>query len=309
MKKKLNYSCDYSETDSRAKLGKTEKWLLLSWHTSNHDNNVGSREDAQPRTSKKTNAHVQVDSSACDLDTQISSKETKRYGVLKQSASEYGDNMNNLPKVKPSSSGISSTPLEDDQSELVLPNKLVFDDSSSSSKDLSKTLTNKSVNRFSPAANRTTQNVPRPWDQRQQPKTYQAQSSTKTNQTQSSTGASGRIPARKPDVYNGNTIIDERVDSMNVNVKGTNPGAVMYGVIALQIKLFIGPNALWRVKDALKEEFCDWDVLKKCLDTVFDRHSLKNSTIHGHFLFREKNATNRSRNFSMSCGHYATKWP
>ena len=44
------------------------------------------------------------------------------------------------------------------------------------------------------------------------------------------------------------------------------------------------PKALRRVKNALS----DWIVLKKCLETVFDRHSLKYSTLHGHFLFREQ---------------------
>ena len=38
----------------------------------------------------------------------------------------------------------------------------------------------------------------------------------------------------------------------------------------------------------LKDEFCDWDVLKKCLETMFNRHNLKYSTLHGHFLFREQ---------------------
>ena len=55
-----------------------------------------------------------------------------------------------------------------------------------------------------------------------------------------------------------------------------------------QIKLFMGPNALRMVKHYLKEEFCDWVALKKCLKSVFDRHPLKYSTLLGHFLFREQ---------------------
>ena len=75
---------------------------------------------------------------------------------------------------------------------------------------------------------------------------------------------------------------------MKAYVEGTNPRVVMDKERLSQIKLFMGPNALRGVKHALKDEFCDWNVLKKCLETVFDRHSLKYSTLHGHFLFREQ---------------------
>ena len=72
--------------------------------------------------------------------------------------------------------------------------------------------------------------------QRQQPSTYQAQTSTQTNQTQhitqvnqvQPTGVSGRIPARKPGVYDGNTGIDEWVDSMKAYVEGTNQNSKAY---------------------------------------------------------------------------------
>ena len=72
-------------SDTKAKSVKTDN------QTSNQRNNVGSRDDAQPRTNKKMNAHVHVNSSASDVDTQTSSKETKNCGILKQSASAYGD--------------------------------------------------------------------------------------------------------------------------------------------------------------------------------------------------------------------------
>ena len=131
--------------------------------------------------------------------------------------------------MKPSSSDISSTSFEDDQSQLVLSKSLVFDYISSSARDLSKTLTKDYVNRFSPGLNKTMQNVPPLIYQKQQPTTYQVQSSTQSNQTQSSTqvnqvqttSVSGRIPARKSDIYDGNTSINEWVDSMTAYVDGT----------------------------------------------------------------------------------------
>jgi hypothetical protein len=98
----------------------------------------------------------------------------------------------------------------------------------------------------------------------------------------------GKIMARKPDVYDGETSIDDWVDSMKAYIEGTNPGLVMDRVRVSQIKLFMGPNALRMVKHYLKEEFCDWVALKKCLESVFDRHTLKYSTLLGHFLFREQ---------------------
>ena len=110
---------------------------------------------------------------------------------------------------------------------------------------------------------------------------------TQVNQQQTMS-LSGRIPARKPDVYDGNTGIDEWVDSMKAYVEGTNPGVVIDKVRVSQIKLFMGPNALRGLKHALKKEFCDWNVLKKCLETAFNRHSLKYSMLHGNFLFREQ---------------------
>ena len=223
--------------------------------------------------------------------------------------------MNNLPKVKPSSSGISSTSFGDEQSQLVLSKSFVFDDSSSSSRDLSKTLTKDDVKRFSPALNKTTQNVPPLIYQKQQATTYQVQSSTQANQTQSSiqvnqvqtTSVSGRIPVRKPDVYDDNTSINEWVDSMKAYFDGTNPAVVMDRVRVSQIKLFMGPSALRRVKHVLKDEFCDWDVLKKCLETVFVTvSSIQHFTVI--FCSESKGAMNHFRRFSMSYGHFATKW-
>ena len=67
----------------------------------------------------------------------------------------------------------------------------------------------------------------------------------------------GKIMARKPDVYDGETSIDDWVDSMKAYIEGTNPGLVMDRVRVSQIKLFMGPNALRMVKHYLKEEFCD----------------------------------------------------
>ena len=71
------------------------------------------------------------------------------------------------------------------------------------------------------------------------------------------TSVSVRISARMP------TSIDEWVDSMKAYVEHSNPGVVMDRVRVSQINLFIGPSALMRVKHALKDEFCYWDVLKK----------------------------------------------
>ena len=156
--------------------------------------------------------------------------------------------------MKPSSSRISSTPLGDDQSQLELPKSLVFDDSASTSRDLSKTMTQENANKFSLALTKITQNVPPSSCLNQQPMINQT-SSTQVNQQQTMS-LSGRIPDRKPDVYDGNTGIDEWVDSMKAYAEGTNPGVVMDKVRVSQIKLFMGPNAL-------KDEFCDWNVLKK----------------------------------------------
>ena len=139
--------------------------------------------------------------------------------------------------MKQISSGISSKSIQDDQSQLVLPKSLTVDDSKSSNKDLSKKLTN-DVNRFGPALNKTTQNVPPNINQRQQPTTYQAQSTTQLNQAQS-TSATGRIPARKTDVYDGNTGIDEWEDRMKAYVNCTNQGFVMDRVRVSLIKLFM----------------------------------------------------------------------
>ena len=66
--------------------------------------------------------------------------------------------------------------------------------------------------------------------------------------------------ARKPDVYDGKTSIDDWIDSMKACIEGTNLGIVMDKVRVSQIKLFMGPKALRRVKHALKDEFCDWVV-------------------------------------------------
>ena len=98
----------------------------------------------------------------------------------------------------------------------------------------------------------------------------------------------GRIMARKPDVYDGETSIDDWVDSMRAYIKGTNPGVTTYKVRVSLIKLFMGPNALRMVKHILKEDYCDWVALKKCLESVFDRHTMKYSTLNAHFLLREQ---------------------
>ena len=94
--------------------------------------------------------------------------------------------------------------------------------------------------------------------------------------------------ARKPEIYDGETSIDDWVDSMKAYIEGTNPGVVMDQVRVSHIKLFMGPTALRMVKHYLKEEFCDWVALKKCLETVFTRHTLKYSTLEANFLLREQ---------------------
>ena len=40
----------------------------------------------------------------------------------------------------------------------------------------------------------------------------------------------GQIMARKPDVFDGETLIDDWVDSMKANIKGKNPSVTMDGV-------------------------------------------------------------------------------
>ena len=79
-----------------------------------------------------------------------------------------------------------------------------------------------------------------------------------------------------------------KIDSIKAYIESTHPGILMDRVRVSQIKLFMRPKALRRVKHALKDEFCDWVVLMKFLETVFDRQGLKYSTLHRHFLFREQ---------------------
>ena len=50
--------------------------------------------------------------------------------------------------------------------------------------------------------------------------------------------------ARKHDVYDGETSIDDWVDSIKEYIEGTNPGVAINGVTVSQILLFMGPNAL-----------------------------------------------------------------
>ena len=131
-------------------------------------------------------------------------------------------------KVKLSSPGLSSTPLGDDQSQLVLQKSLMFDDSPIISRYLSKTFTKDDVNRFSPALNKATKNFPTLINQ------YQQSTVTHGNQPQS-TGVIGRIMARKRDVYDGNTGTNEWVDSKKSYLDVTNPGVVMDRVRVSQI--------------------------------------------------------------------------
>ena len=49
----------------------------------------------------------------------------------------------------------------------------------------------------------------------------------------------GKIMARKPDVYDGETSIDDWVDSMKAYIEGTNSGLVMDRVRIWQIKLYL----------------------------------------------------------------------
>ena len=87
----------------------------------------------------------------------------------------------------------------------------------------------------------------------------------------------GKIKARKPDVYDGETSFDDWLCSMKAYIKGTNQGVTMNGVRVSQIKLFMGLNALRMVKQILST-----------IESVFGRHKLKYTTLHDNFLFREQ---------------------
>ena len=147
----------------------------------------------------------------------------------------------------------------------------------------SNTLTAEGLKKFSPSTDKKAPPV-----QSQQLNQTTSNQATNNQVPAMNVNMQGRIMARKPDVYDGETSIDDWVDSMKAYIEGTNPGVIMDGVRVSQIKLFMGPNALRMVKHILKEEFCDWVALKKCLESVFDRHTLKYTTLHGHFLFREQ---------------------
>ena len=119
----------------------------------------------------------------------------------------------------------------------------------------------------------------------------------------------GRIMARKPDVYDGETSIDYWVDSMRAYIEGTNPGVTTDKVRVSVIKLFMGPNALRMVKHILIEDYCDWVALKNCLESVFDRHTMKYSTLNAHFLLREQKNDKSFASIFKDLWAYAMRWP
>ena len=167
------------------------------------------------------------------------------------------------PAVKPSGSGINSTLANDDQSKLTPPKNLMFDSNLSFNGSActvitaSKTLTAEGLKRFSPSTDKKALQV-----QSQQLNQTTSNQATNNQVPAMNVNMQGRIMARKPDVYDGETSIDDWVDSMKAYIEGTNPGVIMDGVRVSQIKLFMGPNALRMVKHILKEEFCDWVALK-----------------------------------------------
>ena len=134
-----------------------------------------NNDEVMPRTSKKkkTQAQVRIDSSASDRYANEHQRATEiKNPKVKQSSSEQSE----------SSSGISSTPLIYDQSQLVLPTSIVFEESTSSSRDLSKTLTRWRQQMRSCTPNKQS--------------TINQSSSAQVNQAQS-TCQTGKIPARK----------------------------------------------------------------------------------------------------------------
>ena len=136
-------------------------------------------------------------------------------------------------------------------------------------------LTAQELNRFSPASSKLTPNAA----QFQSKIAGNANQQTCVYQAPPILNDIGKIMARKPDVYDGETSIDDWVDSLRAYIEGTNPGVTSDKVRVSLIKLFMGPNALRMVKHILKEDYCDLVALKKCFESVFDRHSIKYSTL------------------------------
>ena len=273
-----------------AKTAKKKKSKKRNSSSSDQESQASSDDGGRARTSKSSRKRI----AKVDLNDSV---ENTRTGILKQSTSMHvaQDNAHvanhaaSTPAVKPSGSGINSTLANDDQSKLTPPKNLMFDSNLSFNGSActvitaSNTLTAEGLKRFSPSTDKKAPQV-----QSQQLNQTTSNQATNNQVPAMNVNMQGRIMARKPDVYDGETSIDDWVDSMKAYIEGTNPGVIMDGVRVSQIKLFMGPNALRMVKHILKEEFCDWVALKKCLESVFDRHTLKYTTLHGHFLFREQ---------------------
>ena len=272
--------------------------------SSSSDEDSKSDDKNKDKTKRKKRARARA--SASDEDTD--EKEKKRSGILKtrlkQSASTYVDPRDSLaalkastPAVKAGPSGIDISQIANNQSGLIQPKSLTFDTSINNNTsyattnttgttviNTAKVLTAQELNRFSPSSSKLTPNAA----QFQSTIAGNANQQTCVNQAPPLMNDIGRIMARKPDVYDGETSIDDWVDSMRAYIEGTNPGVTTDKVRVSLIKLFMGPNALRMVKHILKEDYCDWVALKKCLESVFNRHTMKYSTLNTHFLLREQ---------------------
>ena len=101
---------------------------------------------------------------------------------------------------------------------------------------------------------------------------------------------SGKVAARKPEVFSENMNVDEWIESLKANLSGTNLNAAADQVLISQVNQVSSATALKRVKHIFRREACDWVLLKKWMELTFNRHGLKHETIHAKFLLREQRA-------------------
>ena len=101
---------------------------------------------------------------------------------------------------------------------------------------------------------------------------------------------SGKVAARKPEVFSESMNIDEWIESLKAYLAGTNPNAATDQVLIAQVKSFLSSTALKRVKHIFRYDVCDWRQLKKWMELAFNRHGLKYETILAKFLVREQHA-------------------
>ena len=66
------------------------------------------------------------------------------------------------------------------------------------------------------------------------------------------------MAARKPEVFNESMNIDELLESLKSYLAGTNPNAAADQVLIAQVKSFLSPTALKRVKHIFRHDVCEW---------------------------------------------------